>query len=211
MKELETYFQHVPIMAILRGLQPKEAQSIGTVLYEQGVRAFEVPLNKPNAIASIARLIEVLPEDTCIGAGTVLSISQVNELNNLGADIVVSPHTNGELVEHTLKQSICSIPGFYTPSEAMESINAGAKWLKLFPAGSLPLQYLTQIKSILSDEIKVMPVGGINAQNVNAWLAAGADAFGIGGELYRAGDNWRDVSDNLAPFTKALSRPYDSV
>lgn len=211
MKELKPYFQHLPIMAILRGLQPEEAKSIGTALYEQGVRAFEVPLNKPNAMATIAKLIEVLPDDTCIGAGTVLSISQVNELIELGADIAVSPHTNVELVEYTLQQSICSIPGFYTPSEAMESINAGAKWLKLFPAGSLPLQYLTQVKSILSEETKVMPVGGINAQNINGWLAAGADAFGIGGELYRVGDNWREVSDNLTPFIKALSRPYDSV
>lgn len=211
MKQLQTYFQHLPIMAILRGLQPEQAQNVGTVLYQQGIRAFEVPLNKPNAMASIAKLIDILPSDTCIGAGTVLSISQVDELINLGADIAVSPHTNAKLIEHTVKGSMCSVPGFYTPSEAMESINAGAKWLKFFPAGSVPLEYITQIKSILPDEVKVMPVGGINAANINAWLTAGADAFGIGGELYRAGDNWRDVSDNLTPFVKALSRPYDSV
>jgi len=201
---LHSYFEQVPFMAILRGLQPDEAVDVGKVLYQVGIRVIEVPLNRPNAFESIQELIQYMPDDCLIGAGTVTTQYQVAQIKRLGGKFTVSPHSDVGLIESAVSHQLLPVPGFYTPTEAVSAVNAGAKYLKLFPAGNQQTSYLEQVKTVLPKETAVIPVGGITPESVYAWLDAGALAVGIGGELYRQGDSWQQVSDNLNQFLLQL-------
>jgi len=202
--DLHSFFEQVPIMAILRGLQPHEAVDVGNVLYQVGIRVMEVPLNRPDAFDAMTQLIQHMPNDCLIGAGTVLTQYQVAQVKRLDGQFVVSPHSDAGLIESAVSHQLLPIPGFYTPSEALNAVGAGAKYLKLFPAGNHSSDYLKQVKTVLPQEVAVIPVGGITPGNLYTWLDAGAIAVGIGGELYRQGDTWREVSDNLNKFLLQL-------
>src|SRR6185503_5016847 len=123
-----------PLIAILRGVRPDEAEAIGEAAYEGGIRIIEVPLNSPDPLSSIELLARRFGERALVGAGTVLDPADVARVRDAGGRLIVSPDTNSEVVAATAAAGIVSCPAFFTPSEAFEALRSGASALKLFPA-----------------------------------------------------------------------------
>jgi 2-dehydro-3-deoxyphosphogalactonate aldolase len=175
----------IPLIAILRGLTPTEAPAVGKVLFDAGFRMLEVPLNRPGAIDAMRALLHIAPEDALIGAGTVLSIDDVDTVKEAGGRLIVSPHCEPEVIAYAAGLGMIATPGVTTPTEAFRALESGARGLKLFPAEMIPPAAVKAIRSILPPETPLFPVGGIHPHNMAPYVAAGATGFGIGGQLYQ--------------------------
>lgn len=199
-----------PLVAILRGVTPAAVDAIGKVLVEAGFRLIEVPLNSPDPLISIARLVTSLGDRAMIGAGTVLTVEQVSGVALAGGRLIVSPNTDAAVIAATRSHGLISVPGFATVSEAFAAHAAGANALKLFPAEAASPQVLKAMRAILPATARVLPVGGIAPNSMAEWLRAGAAGFGLGSALYSAGDtpdviaqrartfiaNWRSIANS---------------
>ena len=194
----------MPVIAILRGVEPAEAVDVGVALVEAGVRVLEVPLNSPAPLASISRLADILSGRAIVGAGTVISAADVDEAADAGAAIVVSPNVNTEVVQRTLARGIVSVPGVSTPTEMFTAIDAGATYLKLFPAEPNGLSLLSAVQAVLPDGISVFAVGGVTAANLHRWIESGAAGVGIGSDLYRRGDTVEAVAKKARDIAEAV-------
>jgi 2-dehydro-3-deoxyphosphogalactonate aldolase len=183
-----------PVIAILRGITPAEAPAIGAALVEAGVRMIEVPLNSPDPFASIAALQGELGEDALIGAGTALDVPSVDRLAETGARLLVAPNTDPRVIARAVALGLEPMPGFLTPTEALAALDAGARKLKLFPAFSAGPPFLTAVREVLPAGVGVWAVGGVDAENMGEWLAAGAEGVALGGALYRPGRSAGDVA-----------------
>lgn len=177
-----------PVVAILRGVRPAEALDIGRALLEGGIRMMEVPLNSPQPLESIALLSEAFGNGVLIGAGTVMSVREVNEVAAAGARLVVSPHTDAAIIGRAVALGLECLPGFFTASEAFGALAAGAVELKLFPAASAGPGHLKALRDVLPPTVGVWAVGGTGARDLVSWLEVGAAGIGVGGSLYRPGD-----------------------
>lgn len=207
MTNLEAYrahFAHCPLVAILRGVRPHEVEAIGEALCDAGFTLIEVPLNSPDALVSIARLSARLAERATVGAGTVLSAEQVAAVADAGGRLIVSPNTASDVIAKTVECGLVSLPGVFTPTEAFAAIAAGASGLKLFPAEASSPALLKAWRAVIPAEVPIIPVGGITAENMAPWLAAGASGFGFGSALYSPGLDALQVADRAARFVAAL-------
>lgn len=194
----------LPIIAIVRGVTPDEAVAVGDALYAGGVRAMEVPLNSPDPLESIARLIRHFGGAMAVGAGTVLSHHQVDALHALGGRFVVSPNTDVRVIARTLALGMESLPGVATPTEALAAASAGARFLKLFPAATYGPNHLKALRAVLPEGVKVLAVGGVGPTAMPEWRAAGAAGFGLGSELYSPGLPPAEVGVRLSACVAAL-------
>ena len=175
----------LPLVAILRGLQPERAADVARVLFDAGFRALEVPLNRPGAIAAIAAIVPLAPADAVVGAGTVLDTAQVDAVGDTGATLVVSPHFDAAVVRRARERGMRAVPGVFTASEAFAAWRAGADALKIFPAEAMTHAGLTGLTTVLPPGLPLWPVGGIVPDNMAAWRRAGATGFGLGGGLFK--------------------------
>jgi 2-dehydro-3-deoxyphosphogalactonate aldolase len=208
MTALERFHAHLgecPLVAILRGLTPDEAAPVGEALVEAGFRVIEVPLNSPQPLESIARLAARFGEQATIGAGTVTTTAQVDEVRDAGGTLIVSPHTDARVIAATVGSGLVSLPGFLTPSEAFAALGAGANALKLFPAEAATPAVLKAQRAVLPRDVPILPVGGIDPDKMAPWLAAGADGFGLGSALYRPGFTAAEVSERARRFVATLA------
>jgi len=207
MNTLHTQFDHAftacPLVAILRGLTPDEAPSIGDALVAAGFTLIEVPLNSPDPLRSIAILAERLAGRAMVGAGTVLSPEQVDAVAQAGGTLIVSPNTDAAVIRATVTKELISLPGYYTPSEAFTALAAGATALKLFPADGATPAFLKAQRAVLPRDRRILAVGGVSPDNMASWQAAGADGFGLGSNLYRPGKPAADVANDAAAFIAA--------
>ncbi len=174
-----------PLVAILRGLTPAEAPVVGRILFDAGYRMLEVPLNRPGAIECIHALLRIAPEDALIGAGTVLTVADVDAVKEAGGRLIVSPHCAPDVISHAAEHGLIALPGVATPTEAFSALQAGAHGLKLFPAEMISPAATKAMRSILPVDTPLFPVGSIHPHNMVAYFAAGATGFGIGGQLYK--------------------------
>ncbi|MBO9579278.1 MAG: 2-dehydro-3-deoxy-6-phosphogalactonate aldolase [Sphingobium sp.] len=200
------WFHHIapmPFVAILRGLAPEDAPSVGETLVGAGLRCIEVPLNSPRPLESIAALADAAHESVLIGAGTVLSPADVDSVAQAGGRIIVSPNMNPRVIRRTKELGLLSLPGIATPSEAFAAIEAGADGLKLFPAEMHNPAVLKAMKAVLPSDIPVFAVGGIGPDNLTAWRRAGADGFGIGSALFRPGIALAELDERAKALTAA--------
>lgn len=185
-QRLDDALATLPVIAILRGLRGEEAIDIVEALYEAGIRVAEVPLNSPQPFVTIRALVEHFGERMVLGGGTVTSVSQVRELAACGATLCVSPNTDTAVIAAALEAGMVPAPGFLTPSEAFAAVAAGARHLKMFPAAGRGAE-LAALRTVLPREVRIVAVGGVNAQNCDELASGGAGAFGIGGDLYKPG------------------------
>jgi len=202
---LHHYLDQCPLVAIIRGVTPEDAEAIGDAIREGGIRIIEVPLNSPQPLKSIELLAKRLGDRALVGAGTVIDAKQVEQVKAAGGRIIVSPDTNIEVVAASVAQGLVSSPGYFTPSEAFAALRAGAHALKLFPAeGASPSTLKAQL-AVLPSGIPVLAVGGIKPDNMRPWLDAGATGFGLGGGLYRSGQSPADTLAKARAYVAGLS------
>lgn len=193
-----------PLVAILRGIRPGEAEDIGMVLVETGFCIIEVPLNSPEPYASIVRLSKRFGHRALVGAGTVTDWEQVPKVADAGGRIIVMPHADERIVEAARRRGLFVVPGFATPTEAFRMISAGADAIKLFPAEANPPKVLKALRAVIPKEVPVLPVGGITPTNMKDYWEAGADGFGLGSALYKPGMAAAQVAQSAADFRFAL-------
>lgn len=195
--------RELPLIAILRGLKPTEADAIGDVLVETGFRLIEVPLNSPQPFDSIARLRKRLPQ-AVVGAGTVLTVAEARDVAKAAGELVVAPNFERDVVAETVRLGMASLPGIMTPTEAFAALAAGAHGLKLFPAELASPAVVKAMLAVLPKGTPMIPVGGIAADNLAGWHAAGAAGFGLGSSLYKPGDDAATVRAKAAKIVSAF-------
>ena len=200
---LDEALAEVPIVAILRGVRPDEVLGIAEALHTAGVRVVEVPLNSPEPLQSIQQLSETYRGRLVCGAGTVLSVEDVEAVSTAGGEIVVSPNTRADVIRRSVELGMTPLPGFATASEAFEAYVAGARRLKLFPAVTYGSAHVRQLKAVLPRDASVLAVGGVGAAAMAEWRAAGAAGFGIGGEIYRPGQTAEETLERARPLVEA--------
>lgn len=203
MQALDHYLADFPFIAILRGVQPHECVAIADVLFEAGFRAIEVPLNSPDALRSIGLLAQHLPATCLVGAGTVLELAQVKMVADVGGKLIVMPHADTAIIAESKRLQMLCTPGVATLTEAFAALRAGADGLKLFPSESVPPSVLTAWRTVLPADTICLPVGGIKADAMLAYVEAGARGFGLGSNLYRAGMSVAQVRDNALAYAHA--------
>jgi 2-dehydro-3-deoxyphosphogalactonate aldolase len=205
-EDFRRHFADSPLVAIIRGVTPDEAEGIGQAIFDAGIRIIEVPLNSPDPLASIARLAASLGHRAVIGAGTVLSTEQVRDVKQAGGRLIVSPSTDPEVIAASVAGGLVSCPGYFTPSEAFAAIKAGAHALKLFPAeGASPAVVRAQ-RAVIPAEVPLLIVGGVTASTMQPWLDAGANGFGLGSGVYRAGQSAEETGMKARAFVTGLQR-----
>ncbi|HET9862177.1 MAG TPA: 2-dehydro-3-deoxy-6-phosphogalactonate aldolase [Steroidobacteraceae bacterium] len=195
--------KHIELVAILRGLTPQRAPEVGAALVAAGFRTIEVPLNSPEPLRSIELLARAHGECT-IGAGTVLTVADVDRVHAAGGRLIVAPNCEPAVIRRALELKLRVLPGIATATEAFTAISSGATELKLFPAATYGSRHLQALKSVLPGQVRVLPVGGIGAQDIAEWLAVGADGFGFGSELFTPAYTLAQVETRARVLMEAL-------
>ena len=194
----------LPLVAILRGITPRDAQAVAAALYEAGFRLVEVPLNSPEPFDSISLIRRLLPPDALVGAGTVLSVENVQTLKERGGELVVMPHSDVAVISAAKKAGLICTPGVATPTEAFSALAAGADALKLFPAELVIPPVIKAFRAVLPKETLLWPVGGITPDNMKLHREAGATGFGLGSALYQP----RMSADRVTQTAKAFAASW---
>ncbi|KVN42597.1 2-dehydro-3-deoxy-6-phosphogalactonate aldolase [Burkholderia pyrrocinia] len=197
-------FAACPLIAILRGVTPADAAAHGHALYEAGLRIVEVPLNSPAPFDSIAALRRALPDDAIVGAGTVLRPEYVNRVQDAGGTLIVMPHSDGAVIRRARERGLASAPGVATPTEAFAALANGADVLKMFPAEQLGVHVVKAWRAVIDRAVPLIPVGGVTPDNMQPFLAAGANGFGLGSALYRPGQSADATAANARAFVAGL-------
>jgi 2-dehydro-3-deoxyphosphogalactonate aldolase len=203
---IEPFLDRLPLVAILRGITPEDVVGVSDALVDAGFTIIEVPLNSPAPLESIARLHAKYGEEILVGAGTVTTAAQVKDIAAAGGRLIVMPHGDGEVVRAAKAAGLACIPGVATPTEGFAALANGADALKLFPAELLTPTVLKAMRAVFPSATRFLPVGGITPDSMASYVAAGAAGFGLGGALYRRGDDAARVARNARDFVSAWKR-----
>jgi 2-dehydro-3-deoxyphosphogalactonate aldolase len=198
-------FGACPLIAILRGVTPADAADHARALYEAGFRIVEVPLNSPQPFDSIAAIRQALPADAIVGAGTVLHPDYVTQVKNAGGELIVMPHSDGDVVRAAKAQGLACSPGVATPNEAFIALKNGADVLKMFPAEQLGVHVVKAWRAVIAARVPLVPVGGISPDNMGPFLTAGANGFGLGSALYKPGQSAATTESHAKAFINGLA------
>ncbi|MBN9061046.1 MAG: 2-dehydro-3-deoxy-6-phosphogalactonate aldolase [Rhizobiales bacterium] len=200
---MDAALSHTPLVAILRGVRPGEVEAIGAALIVAGFRFIEVPLNSPDPFASIAKLAAMAPRDVLVGAGTVVEADDVARVAEAGGQLVIAPNFDAAVVGRAVSGGMIAMPGVMTPSEAFAALKAGAHALKLFPGEIVTPAATRAMRAVLPSATKLLIVGGVGVDTMQAYVDAGADGFGIGSALYKPGLSAQDVRARADAFIAA--------
>jgi 2-dehydro-3-deoxyphosphogalactonate aldolase len=176
------------LVAILRGVAPEDVVALGEVLVDEGFAAVEVPLNSPDPFTSVRRLSDACGDRCVVGAGTVLTVADVDRAREAGARMIVSPNSDPAVIAAAVERGLRPYPGAATPTEAFAALAAGARNIKLFPSDAVGIRGMSAWRAVLPVDVELLPVGGVDETNLGAWAAAGAGGAGLGSCLYRPGD-----------------------
>lgn len=206
MSRFRICLQQMPVVAILRGLEPADAVATAQVLVDAGICILEVPLNVEGALHSIEAIRGSVGDDVLVGGGTLRTVKDLAALVNAGGELAVMPHLDASLVIGALDVGLIPVPGVFTPSEGFAALDAGAAGLKVFPADALSPKAITAWRSVMArDEVLLVPTGGINAGNVGDWWAAGADGFGVGSAVFDPSGDLDETRRRANAFVSAIT------
>jgi 2-dehydro-3-deoxyphosphogalactonate aldolase len=200
---LRDYLTDLPLIAILRGLKPENAEAVGHTLVEAGFRIIEVPLNSPEPFRSIEILSKTMPGNVLVGAGTVLDPDQVIGVHDVGGKLIVMPHADLDIIRCAKKNRLVCTPGVATPTEAFAALKAGADAIKIFPAEATPPAVVKAWRAVLPKDALVLPVGGIKPDNMKPYVDAGANGFGLGSALFTPAMSVEEIGRNARDFAVA--------
>lgn len=200
---LRDFLADIPLIAILRGLTPDNAEAVGSTLVEAGFRVVEVPLNSPDPFRSIEILARALPPTVLVGAGTVLDPDQVNGSHDVGGKLIVMPHADTAVIRRAKELNLICTPGASTPTEAFAALKSGADAIKVFPAEGIPPHVVKAWRAVLPRDTIVLPVGGIKPETMKAYVSAGANGFGLGSALFTPAMSLADIRWKAGEFIAA--------
>ena len=203
-EDFRRYFAECPLVAIIRGVTPADAEATARAIFDGGIRIIEVPLNSPQPFDSIQIVARALGDRALIGAGTVLDTDDVRRVQGVGGRLIVAPNMNEDVVRATVDAGMVSSPGFFTPTEAFAAIEAGALALKLFPAEAASPAVVKALKAVLPKDIPLIAVGGVRVENMREWLDAGTDGFGLGSGLFKPGQDPGETLEKTRAFVAAV-------
>ena len=194
------------LIAILRGVTKDEVIDIATVLIDAGISSIEVPLNSPEALVSIGKLAEAFGDQALIGAGTVLTRQDVENVAKAGGRMIVSPNCNPDVIQATKALSMFSYPGVMTATECFAALEHGADGLKFFPSFLLGTAGLSALKAVLPASAETYAVGGVGPDNFKEWIDAGVTGFGLGTGIFKPGF----TTDDVVTRASAIVAAYDT-
>ena len=197
------------IIAILRGVRPYEVVEITGALLDCGITKIEVSLNSPDPFESIAAIIQQFDNHAIIGAGTVLTVSDVHQIRDVGGKLVVSPNCNPEVIAATKTAGLMSYPGVMTPTECFTALYAGADVLKFFPGNLIKPAGMKAIRAVLPKATEVLAVGGAGPENFAEWKKASADGFGVGSAIYKPDYSVMDVQIRAKHIVSVYDQIYE--
>jgi len=197
--------ESLPLVAILRGITPAYACEAADILLSSGFHWLEVPLNSPEPFESIRLMRKIVGGRGWVGAGTVLTVEQVDQVIECDGQLIISPNCDPDVIRHSAKCGLVSMPGVMTPSEAFSALAAGASALKLFPAEHVTPAITKAFRAVVPDDVACLPVGGIqpDAVQMRAYIRAGANGFGLGGGLYQAGMSMEVLRERARAYQQA--------
>ena len=205
MARIDRFIEECPIIAILRGVTPKDVVAVGESLYRAGIRIIEVPLNSPRPLVSIELLRNFFGTACVIGAGTVLDAEHVDRVIEAGGEVIVAPNVDAQVLQQVNRiPGAIAIPGIFTATEALQATSLRARYLKLFPASSVPAHHVSALQAVLPAGTKIIAVGGIGGSGYKEWLDAGVSGFGVGSQLYNPGASHKDVYLNASRIVTCI-------
>jgi 2-dehydro-3-deoxyphosphogalactonate aldolase len=200
-----------PLVAILRGVRPEETADIVSALVDSGMTAIEIPLNSPEPFRSIEIAAKRAPAGILIGAGTVLTPDDVARLHDVGGRLMVSPNVDPEIIASARARGMVTMPGVFSPTEALLAAKAGASSLKFFPASVLGAAGITAIRAVLPADLMIAAVGGVSDANFADYTKAGITAFGLGSSLYKPGMTAAQIADRAKATIAAYDRAIEQT
>lgn len=211
-KEVIEAIKKEKLVVIVRGVAKDKLLPMAEAMYEGGIRLLEITYSANGAVSDeetaerIAMLKKHFGERMMIGAGTVLTCRQVDLTKEAGGEFIISPNTNGEVIDYTRRQDLVSLPGAFTPSEVQAAYEYGADFVKLFPITELGISYVKAIRAPLS-HIPMLAVGGIDLTNMKDYLEAGVDGFGIGSNIVNKkmieAKDWKSITALAEEYVRA--------
>ncbi len=193
----------MPLIAVLRGITPAEAVEVSGALVGAGFRFMEVTLNSPDWAQSLRLIDEAHGGDIVLGAGTVVSTEDVEKVQAAGGKVVIAPNMDVDVIRRTKELGMLSAPGCCTPTECFQALAAGADILKIFPADTLGVPFIKAVTAVLPEGTRLCPTGGVSADNLGEFFAAGVYAAGIGSLLYKAGKSASDIRKTAEELVSA--------
>ena len=203
---LQAAMAKLPLVAILRGVTPQAAAGVAEALLAEDFDLIEIPLNSPQPLKSIAAVRRIAPPRAFVGAGTVLTVAEVEAVAEAGGDLIVTPNTNAEVIARAKALGLVCLPGAATPTEAFAALAAGADGVKAFPAEMILPAVVKAWRAVLPPSAPILPVGGITPDNMAPYVKAGAAGFGLGSALYKPGDAPASAREKAAAFREAWAR-----
>ena len=205
-EDFDRYFAECPLVAIIRGVTPADAEATAAAIFGGGIRIIEVPLNSPQPFDSIEIIARAFGDRALVGAGTVLNTDDVQRVQAVGGRLIVAPNMDEKVIRATVDTGMVSSPGVFTPTEAFAAIAAGAHALKLFPAEAASPAVVKAQKAVLPKDVPMIVVGGVRVDNIADWLEAGADGFGLGSGLYKPGQDPKLTLEHARAFVSSVKR-----
>ena len=191
------------LVAIVRANDSSTVQASIDCLVAGGVQVLELTSNTPDYCLHIQVALQKHPE-LLVGAGTILNAQLAKKAIAAGAQFLVTPNVNFQVIELAHESNIPVLMGASTPTEIASAVAYGADIIKLFPANALGLEYFKAIKAPFNDTL-IFAVGGIKLENANAWLSAGADGIGVGNELVKVLNDENEVQVHTAFVKQFMS------
>jgi 2-dehydro-3-deoxyphosphogluconate aldolase / (4S)-4-hydroxy-2-oxoglutarate aldolase len=200
-------FDKMPIVGIVRGICFEDFQKILPAFIKSGLTTVEVTMNTPNVESLIRFALKEYAGILNVGAGTVCSMEDLDAAIGFGAQFIVTPLINEEVIRSCVSNNIPIFPGALTPTEIYFAWKLGAKIVKIFPAGFLGPGYIQDLKGPL-DKVKLLPTGGISISNMESFLKTGIAGFGIGSPLFDkaliAAKDWTSLEKHFTCYVKLI-------
>ena len=192
-----------PLVAILRGITPAEVADVGAALVAAGLPVIEVTMPSPDSLVSIKMLAQSYGNEVLVGAGTVLRPAEVDAVAEAGGRIIVSPNFNPAVVARTKELGLYSMPGCLTPTEIFAALDAGADIIKVYPSDIATPTVISRYRAVLPKDTLIAVTGGVDFDNIAAYKKVGANAMGLGANLYKPGKSADDVKRDAERFVAA--------
>ena len=201
-------FNRVPVIGIVRNLSMEEVIQILPLYYEAGLTTIEITMNTGGAEDMIRHARDQFNSKLNVGAGTVCTKDDLKKAIEAGAQFIVTPVTRRKIIRACVKKEIPIFPGAFTPSEIYKAWSAGASIVKVFPATTLGANYIKDVKAPLS-QVKLIPTGGIDLENIESFKKAGAEGFGVGSPLFKKNlirdKDWNALKEHFKLFVEKVS------